>query len=671
MNNKKISFIMCINDETYADEQMNYLNSLVVPDGYDVDVFMVRDAHSMCSGYNEAMHASDAKYKVYMHQDVFIVNRNFILDILDVFDDDNIGMLGMVGQTHLPDNCIMWNAPRVGKLYATVIIEKGRCEFMPVKGKCCEVEAIDGLLMATQYDIPWREDLFKDWDFYDISQSQEFIRAGYKVVVPNQTNPWCIHDDDINNYKNYYKNRLIFKHEYKPDNIIERYTAGTIDDEFLLGNTYKALANVELTGDIKLFKDISNAVFDANLRRIRSKETKKIVFFLKDSAEWSCEALYQIFSSRDEYEVSIAVAPYFMGTEQTITHTYLNTIKYFEDRDYSVIAMYDQKNDEYKTWQEIGMPDIVFHLNPHYEQFESTCNICEFPLSMLNIYIPYSFLIYDGVQLQFNQLSHHLFWKIFCETPMHRQMAAKYSDIGDSNVISCGYVKMDSFYDTNALPERLIWKISPGAKDDVKRIIYAPHWSVKDTFTGFGNFDKIYMELYEYAKSHETTTSWVFRPHPLLRAGAVQQGIFESEKAYDEYLGLWNALPNAQVIEGGTYYDIFESSDAMVLDSISFMAEYMYVHKPMLFLTKDRNTFNEFGKELVKVLYTAEGNTIAGIEQFMADVVMGDNDYMKDAREEFFTKYLDYAKTNGMLAGEYIARYIDSEINIQGINRHD
>ena len=77
------------------------------------------------------------------------------------------------------------------------------------------MEALDGLLMATQYDVPWREDLFTKWDFYDISQSQEFLRAGYKVVVPNQEEPWCIHDDGFFNLKNYYVSRKIFVDEYK------------------------------------------------------------------------------------------------------------------------------------------------------------------------------------------------------------------------------------------------------------------------------------------------------------------------------------------------------------------------------------------------------------------------------------------------------------------------
>lgn len=41
-----------------------------------------------------------------------------------------------------------------------------------------DVTAIDGMFMATQYDISWREDLFDGWDFYDISQSCEFTRGG-------------------------------------------------------------------------------------------------------------------------------------------------------------------------------------------------------------------------------------------------------------------------------------------------------------------------------------------------------------------------------------------------------------------------------------------------------------------------------------------------------------
>lgn len=224
MDAKKICFIMCVNDENYEKEQMRYLKHLKIPQGYDIDVLTIRDATSMTSGYNEGMHASDAKYKVYLHQDVFIVNKDFIENILEVFKDESIGMIGMVGAPKLPENAIMWNAPRVGKVYFNMIYQSGESVIGQINGKYQEVEAIDGLLMATQYDILWREDLFKKWDFYDVSQSQEFIRKGYKVVVPNQASPWCIHDDGFLDLNNYYENRKIFLkelNEYRSNNTEE------------------------------------------------------------------------------------------------------------------------------------------------------------------------------------------------------------------------------------------------------------------------------------------------------------------------------------------------------------------------------------------------------------------------------------------------------------------
>ena len=46
---------------------------------------------------------SSAKYKIYMHQDVFIVNRYFIYDVISIFNADKaIGVIGLVGSPQLP-----------------------------------------------------------------------------------------------------------------------------------------------------------------------------------------------------------------------------------------------------------------------------------------------------------------------------------------------------------------------------------------------------------------------------------------------------------------------------------------------------------------------------------------------------------------------------------------
>lgn len=214
---RKICFISCVNNEKYKEEERKYLDHLIVPKGYETEISFVKNAKSMTEGYNTGMRKSNAKYKVYLHQDVFIVNPYFIRDMLAVFQHPEIGMLGMVGTRKLPESAIMWDGPRIGKIYANGIYQSMESIIGEVEGDWESVEAIDGLLMATQYDIPWREDLFTDWDFYDVSQSQEFIRNGYKVVVPNQRGPWCIHDDGFCDLKNYYRNRKIFKKEYQDE----------------------------------------------------------------------------------------------------------------------------------------------------------------------------------------------------------------------------------------------------------------------------------------------------------------------------------------------------------------------------------------------------------------------------------------------------------------------
>ncbi len=209
----KICFIICVNDEQYEIEALNYINRLYVPEGYIIDAISVKDATSMTAGYNEAMQVSDAKYKVYLHQDVFLINRNLITDILEIFSNKEIGMIGAVGTKILPWHGIMWYGSQIGELWSSEItnmelIRKG------ISNRWEEVEVIDGFLMVTQYDITWREDLFDGWDFYDASQSMEMWRNGYKVVVPKQKTTWCIHDSGNVNLKNYYKYREIFQREY-------------------------------------------------------------------------------------------------------------------------------------------------------------------------------------------------------------------------------------------------------------------------------------------------------------------------------------------------------------------------------------------------------------------------------------------------------------------------
>lgn len=222
MNDKEFCFIICSNNSLYTGECLYYIEHLKVPKGYQINVLTVEDASSMTAGYNEAMQCSTAKYKVYLHQDTFIVNPDFIQDCLNIFQSDSrIGMIGNIGTQKLSPSGVMWDVERYGKAYEQHIYEtvllSGDEKVDDQEKQCRTMEVIDGFLMVTQYDIPWREDLFDKWDFYDCSQSMEFIRKGYRVVVPNMKEPWCVHDCGFVNLVDYEEEREKFIAEYLKD----------------------------------------------------------------------------------------------------------------------------------------------------------------------------------------------------------------------------------------------------------------------------------------------------------------------------------------------------------------------------------------------------------------------------------------------------------------------
>lgn len=216
MNQNKIAFIICTNNQLYFNECQYYIHNLILPEGMELDVIGITEAPSMCAGYNAGMQSSDAKYKVYLHQDVFIREPKFIIYLLERFQKDKqIGMIGMIGGNGMPKTGVTYRAWNVGKVDCR---DPDMAYYMygakDMKKEDTIVEAVDGLLIATQYDIPWREDLFTHFDFYDVSQSFEMRRAGYKVLVPYQETPWVIHDSSFAKLTYYDEARKICLKEY-------------------------------------------------------------------------------------------------------------------------------------------------------------------------------------------------------------------------------------------------------------------------------------------------------------------------------------------------------------------------------------------------------------------------------------------------------------------------
>ncbi|MEH7456466.1 glycosyltransferase family protein [Bacillus sp. JJ1127] len=216
MNNKKVCFISCVNNFDEYNTALQHIQSLKIPNGYEIETIAIENAVSLTSGYNEAMKKSDAKYKVYLHQDTYILNQNFLYDIITLFEkNQKLGMAGVLGAKRIPSISGWPRRFTYGGLYHAPT--KGNTEllwFHRVINEYERVLAIDGFIMFTQYDLVWREDIFQGWHFYDISQSLEFVKLGYEVGVVKQVSPWCLHDCGVISTEGYEENRNIFLQSY-------------------------------------------------------------------------------------------------------------------------------------------------------------------------------------------------------------------------------------------------------------------------------------------------------------------------------------------------------------------------------------------------------------------------------------------------------------------------
>lgn len=197
----KIAFILAVNDEMFYQEALYYIQRLKVPPKMEVEVIPIRGANAMTEAYQQGMEMTDAKYKVYLHQDAMLVNSNMIYELCHIFKEKEIGMVGVAGAARMSESGIWWNG-KPEEVYMNLYQDAVMVTEYSLKNSFSqqykEVEALDGVLLATQYDLPWRCDLFQGWHFYDVSQCMEFKKNNYKVVVAGQKKTWCVHMGNYN-----------------------------------------------------------------------------------------------------------------------------------------------------------------------------------------------------------------------------------------------------------------------------------------------------------------------------------------------------------------------------------------------------------------------------------------------------------------------------------------
>ncbi|MCM1089549.1 MAG: CDP-glycerol glycerophosphotransferase family protein [Muribaculum sp.] len=432
----------------------------------------------------------------------------------------------------------------------------------------------------------------------------------------------------------------------------------------------------QLDGGSELYRQLFPLAYQAGVFAVREKfsrgEKIKVTFLAISAAEWPAGELYRMLEQDDRFDVSVTNAPLVDRNIGDRTMTYEQNKQFFEEKGYRVLDTYSASEDKIYTWEDLGeVPDIVVHVTYWQESLPECYKLSNYPFKYVNLYIPYGFETADSANGRFitdlscNNIFFNQVGRAYMSTRLDYERYQKYQLLQGQNIVYCGYAKMDYFYQEHNFGEedlRRIWKIPAQADAGrIKKVIIAPHHS----FLGYAGLkfstfaENVHYWIY-LAQKYQDQIAFVFKPHPNLRLRAVEAGIFKNSAEYDAYIEKWNSLPNARVVSEGSYLELFATSDAMIMDSISFIAEYMYADRPLLYLTRPEQVFTELGEKCMSAYSKAEGSDYMAIEQFLIDTVLNGNDSLKDRRREVFADVLDYVGDNGCAASEYIYKDIIS-----------
>ncbi len=417
--------------------------------------------------------------------------------------------------------------------------------------------------------------------------------------------------------------------------------------------SHRELYHAKVCG-VDKFNHFADKAHGAALKSIAAKPKIKIGFVAYSSSMWSCDKLYRLFEADGRFEPFIILCTLGEQVADKENSVYSNALNFFSEKGYKLITAAENPNG---SLRDFGNPDILIYLTPYSTSLSPKCfSVGQIPLDRLVVYIPYSFIVSGNEELLKNGTL-NLAWKFFCESRHYLELMKTKSLFGGKNTVFTGFPGMDTLLDGR--DDKGLFK----GEKSLKKTIYAPHFSVGESGIGFSTFKENHRFMLELATKTSGSVSWVIKPHPRLKSESVRCNIFKSEEEFNEYIAKWDALPNARSMFGGGYNDLFAESDAIILDSASFLAEYQFTGNPLLFLTNSRQRFNAFGESILKTVYKADGNDFAAIESFVYDTVISGQDDMQPLRKAFFERELNYIKNNGnMTASEKIYSIIRSEI---------
>lgn len=373
----------------------------------------------------------------------------------------------------------------------------------------------------------------------------------------------------------------------------------------------------------------------------------RVGFAVTYASAFPAKPLYNLMLSSHIFEPVIVLIPdalrekeNFIGSlieQERALGEIANELQWGVDRDSAVVL------DAFRDM------DLICFSTPYAEMTLDLHSIASLTArGKLVFYINYSFgvSVYD---LNFLHLGHITrLWKVFLPTRYHAKRWQKYNPVLKDRIIVSGYPKLDLL---------LSGKTVITHESQRKRVILAPHHSV-DTHSSDWSLGDFLLLADRYAEIPTMFPSldFIFRPHPLLRNKLENNPSWGKDRTAD-YFSFLESQPNVEIDLTGNYTELFLSSDAMIHNSGSFLAEYLFTGKPAGFMIQDvrllKKSLNPYGLKCLKSHHAL--NSTKDVKNFIEKTVIGGKDSLKWRRAPLVDEYVAAATPS---ASEKILEHI-------------
>lgn len=389
-----------------------------------------------------------------------------------------------------------------------------------------------------------------------------------------------------------------------------------------------------------------------SLRKQYGKEPIKVGFigYLDGVACDVFSDLYRIFDKDPNFTCEVVVVPYTHDAKDKMISKHRKAMSYVESLGFRALPGYNEQKDTYNDYH--NRYDITFY-EIEYNWVDPLFKIDNFRNS-ISFIIPYGQYLADNINahMHFQMMS-----EIYCIFPTSVavcHMMKKYSMVFGINVCNkyLGNPKIDRFFKSKEIVD--VWS---KAKSSQKRIIWAPH----HTWANYANFLRYSNYMLELASRYKDSLFISIKPHPALK-DSLKAIDGWTDNQIEEYFDKWKNGENTALFEG-EWFNLFQSSDAMIMDSLSFMIEYSLTGKPSCVLYKVNESgkrlmkFSECGETLYKHLYHAK--TEEEIQAFV-EMILRNEDSECNTRNEYVKEnYLPpYNKTGSENIYDYVVKII-------------